>query len=80
MDHISTDATDNRVSNLRIVTHKENMNNTKTQKALSNRVVIDPEGREFMSVSECSRYYNVSRGLIYLRIKDPNTNFKFKEY
>jgi hypothetical protein len=79
VDHISTDTTDNRVSNLRIVTHKENMNNTKTQKTLSNGVVIDPEGREFMSVSECSRYYNVSRGLIYLRIKDPNTNFKFKE-
>ena len=33
-----------------------------------------------MSVSECSRfYYNVSRGLIYLRIKDPNTFKKFKE-
>jgi DNA-directed RNA polymerase subunit L len=80
VDHLSTDTKDNRVSNLRIVTHKENMNNLNTQRALSNRAVIDPKGREFMSVSECSRFYKVYRRRIYLWIEDPNSGFRFKEY
>lgn len=79
VDHLSTDTKDNRVSNLRIVTHKENMNNLNTQRALSNRAVIDPKGREFMSVSECSRFYKVYRRRIYLWIEDPNSGFRFKE-
>ena len=78
VDHISTDTLDNRVINLRIVTHKENMNNIITRKALSNRIVIDPKGKEFISVTECSKYYKVSRTLIYIWIKNPNSGFKFK--
>lgn len=35
IDHINNDKTDNRLENLRYVTHKENMNNPRTKESLS---------------------------------------------
>lgn len=41
IDHINTDTTDNRVVNLRWVTHKENSNNPLTRKHLSENCVFN---------------------------------------
>lgn len=48
IDHINTDKTDNRVENLRWVTHKENMNNplSKNKQSKSMKGKPSPKGKE----------------------------------
>lgn len=71
VDHINTIRDDNRVENLRWVTHKENMNNEISRKQNSNnhwnvsggnnpkakKVVCD--GVIFNCVRECAEHYNI---------------------
>lgn len=63
VDHINTIRDDNRVENLRWVTHKENCNNPISKKKnkdhCGKRTVCDK--RIYSSAKECAEYYNVPK-------------------
>lgn len=59
LDHINTIRTDNSVDNLKLVTHKENMNNPITRKNISEvRKGSHPslEARNNMSIAQRKRF------------------------
>jgi len=78
IDHINTDPSDNRVTNLRICTQKVNMRNPETIKKLS-RKVMDRDGRIFNSITECANFYKVAMTCIWNRLngRRPSRGFKY---
>ena len=78
IDHINTDPSDNRVTNLRICTQKINMKNPETVKKLS-RKVMDRDGRIFNSITECANLYKVTIACIWSRLNGirPSHGFKY---
>lgn len=78
IDHINTDPSDNRVTNLRICTQKINMKNPETVKKLS-RKVMDRDGRIFNSITECANFYKVTTACIWSRLNGirPSHGFKY---
>lgn len=76
VDHISTIPTDNRVENLKICTHLENVNNPSTKLKLSTSVIA--EGKVFNSISECADYYKVARSTVVNWIRKGKDGFSFK--
>ncbi len=67
VDHIDTDPLNNRVTNLRICTRVDNMNNPSTRKKLRKQVYA--EGKIFGSITECAKFYGLKRQAINYRIK-----------
>ena len=80
IDHIDTNRTNNHVSNLRIVTRKENANNPLTilnlkkhsdeYKKKYSRKVKDNNGNYFQSIIEASRQTKTPRATIQYHIKN----------
>lgn len=76
IDHINTDKTDNRVENLRWVTHSENMKNPITyiyrcdnhykSKPILQLTLDGVVVKQWQSMSEASRTLKISQGNIYL--------------
>ena len=62
--------------NLRICSQKENMNNKITVEKLSKKV-IDPNGKIYNSVTECSKEYKCVPTIIINWINNPNKNFNY---
>lgn len=76
VDHLDTNSLNNRVSNLRICTRKENMNNPITNQAMKKRVIA--EGVIYNSISECAKAYGLTRQAITFRINSPlQSEFNF---
>lgn len=67
VDHIDTNRANNRVTNLRICTHLENMNNEKTKSTRKRPVIVD--GVFYSSRAECGKALGISRDTIYKRVK-----------
>jgi hypothetical protein len=63
IDHINRDKTDNRISNLRVVTHKENCNNT--IRVLNSKAIVvklqDGQEKRFSSVKEAAEMLNLHK-------------------
>ena len=77
VDHINTNPTDNRYSNLKIVTQKENMNNINTRKSLGKKV-IDKNGKIYNSTVDCARENLISQSTICRWIKNkPEKGFRY---
>ena len=64
---------------LRICSQAENMNNPLTKRKLS-RIVLDSDGNEFESITECAKFYGVTVAAIWARLngKRPSKGFKYK--
>lgn len=77
VDHISAITIDNRVQNLKICTHKENVNNIESRIKLSIPVVAN--GIIFSSISDCASHYDVARSTIMNWIKNGKEGFYFKD-
>ena len=77
VDHISTVPTDNRAENLKICTHKENVNNIKTRLKLSTPIIA--EGKVYNSISECAAAYKVVRSTILNWIRKGKDGFKYND-
>ena len=64
IDHINRNKVDNRISNLRVVTRKENLANSARVKAI---VITLPSGEEkwYSSMSEAARAEQINQGHLY---------------
>jgi hypothetical protein len=63
IDHINRDKTDNRISNIRAVTHRENLSNRKRNTGNFKAIVVRlPDGQEkqFSSLKEAAAVLNLN--------------------
>lgn len=75
VDHLDTDRGNNRVSNLRICTRSENMNNELT--LLSKRNLVSVDGIKYSSFTECGKALGIHRSIVAHRVKsDLYPNYK----
>ena len=65
IDHIDGDRTNNKLSNLRAVTNSENIR----YGCKDNPRPIRMEGKEFRSIREASRHFNIDRHKITLHLR-----------
>ena len=67
VDHIDTNTVNNRVTNLKIVTQKDNMNNPTTKKKKSKSIICTFNNGNIMtfdSFAQCADYLKVSKSLV----------------
>jgi hypothetical protein len=76
VDHLDTNRLNNRVTNLKICTRTENMNNPLTRQALATKVIA--EGVIYNSITECAKHYGLTRQAITLRLNNKyQTDFNY---
>lgn len=80
IDHIDGDRFNNRLTNLRIVNHSENMKNIHTQKKLkeASKRKIKIDNKVYSSIQDASKSLNISESSISRKLK--NINFQNYSY
>ena len=76
VDHLDTNRQNNRVTNLKICTRTENMNNPLTRQAMATKVIA--EGVIYNSITECAKHYGLTRQAITFRLNSKyQTDFNY---
>lgn len=87
VDHIDTNRRNNKYTNLKWVTNKENSNNPNTianlkkagikYKTMYGKSIIDKAGNKYISIIEASRKLKISRSKIQYHLKNNTGEWKY---